>query len=174
MASVHPMELSPLPRRQRAKDRVIEHASALTELALASCDRMVHGYNFLSDQLYHFFCGHASRSRPLRGFSSFGHVSQAHYDCGSQPVLQSRSARQRLPFLQAALTSFHRSPVGQIKVLQHFSRAPLSLRMACKLFAAHAACGIPNCILQPSQMTIQALIPQGTCFTIWKASANSL
>jgi hypothetical protein len=45
--------------------------------------------------------------------------------------------------------------------------------MACELLAAHAACGSGNGILQPLQITIQALIPQGTCFTIWKASANT-
>jgi hypothetical protein len=42
--------------------------------------------------------------------------------------------------------------------------------MTGKLFRAHAAHGGANCILQLLQITIQALIPRGTCVKIREAS----
>jgi hypothetical protein len=68
--------------------------------------------------------------------------------------------RQRLPFVQAALTSFHRSAVGEIKVFQHLSQAPLPFRMPGKLLGRDSAYGVGNFIAQSLQMMIHTLSPK--------------
>src|ERR1700693_4792699 len=87
MPSVHPVKLSPLPRRERPQYRMVEYSSPRPVAGFALRDQIIHLLDPGTDLRHNLGGGHAFWNGALGRFSAVGKVAQSGHNRDSCPLL---------------------------------------------------------------------------------------
>lgn len=154
MATVDPVEFTPLPACKGSENRMVQQIGVGSKSFLALPDHFIHDGNLRSNLGKNLVTRKAARHRLPGCDASFGHVTQAQHHISSRTLFPCWFSDVRVPAIQAAFEPLGCPGVSEIKVLEDFRAAPLSFPSPREVLRIHITRDLGNDILESLQVEI--------------------
>ena len=123
---MNPMKFSPLRRRQRTQNRMIEHF-AISKASLARGDNLVHCGNLQPYLRSYLLNRETTRDSVLGRLPPRRHMAKSQDHAHSRALSYRGSTHRRLTRLEHSFKSLYGSGVGQVQMFQYLGGAPFLL-----------------------------------------------